>query len=74
MAFFLSFLFSLALTVVAYLIMPKPKQEQPEITNMDNPTSEAGIPLAVPFGTLTIKSLNCLWAGEKRYRKYKVKA
>ena len=74
MAWFVQLLIGLALNIIAYLIMPKPKQTTPEIENMDNPTSEAGKPLPVPFGTITIKGLNCLWSGEKRYVKRKVKA
>jgi len=73
MAFFLSFLLSVALSVVAYLIMPKPKITSPEITNIDDPTADAGKPYPVAFGTITIKSVNCLWFGEKRYSKFKVK-
>lgn len=72
--FWLGLLLSFGLMVLAYLIMPKPKQTTPEVENMDNPTSEAGKPLPVAFGTITIKSLNCLWSGEKRYVKRKVKA
>lgn len=71
--FFLGLLLSFGLMVLAYLIMPKPKQTSPEVENMDNPTSEAGKPLPVPFGTITVKGLNCLWSGEKRYVKRKVK-
>lgn len=74
MAFFLSLIIALALMVVAYLIMPKPKASKNEIKDMDDPTAEAGKPLPVLFGTKTIKGLNVLWFGEKRYKKRKVKA
>lgn len=74
MSIIIGMLISLALSIVAYMIMPKPKQEMPEIQNMDDPTSEAGLPKKVVFGTLTIKSLNCLGSWEKRYVKSKVKA
>lgn len=71
---FLGLIIALALMVVAYLIMPKPKQASPEVQDMDDPTAEAGRPIPVPFGTITIKGLNVLWFGEKRYQKRKIKA
>ncbi len=74
MAFFLNLLIALALMVVAYLIMPKPKQQSPETKDMDDPVAEAGKPLPVLFGTKTVKGLNVLWFGDKSYRKRKVKA
>lgn len=74
MAFFLNIIIALALMIVAYLIMPKPKTSSGETQDLENPTAEAGKPLPVLFGTKTIKGLNILWFGEKRYRKRKVKA
>lgn len=74
MAFFLNLLIALALMVVAYLIMPKPKAQQPEIQDMDDPVAEAGKPLPVLFGTKMIKGINVLWFGEKRTKTRKVKA
>ena len=63
----------LALFAIAYLIMPKPvipKQEQPEF---ESPTVDAGKPIPVLFGTMTIKDPNIIFSGEKNTRKYKVK-
>ncbi|MEN3144643.1 hypothetical protein ABDF71_21875 [Ochrobactrum sp. WV_118_8] len=74
MGFFLGLIIALALMVVSYLIMPKPKQASPEIQDMDDPTAEAGKPMPVAFGKMTIKGLNVLWYGEKRYQKRKIKA
>lgn len=74
MGFFLGLIIALALMVVAYLIMPKPKQASPEVQDMEDPTAEAGRPIPVLFGTMTIKGLNVLWFGEKRYQKRKIKA
>ncbi|WP_208759600.1 hypothetical protein [Sphingobium fuliginis] len=55
--------------------MPKPKASKPEqVKDLEDPTSEAGRPVPVPFGTITIKGLNFLWYGEKGKRTYKVKA
>lgn len=75
MAWFVPLLVAVALQVVAYLILPKPKQPKPPAAkDMENPTAEAGRPLPVVFGTITIKGLNVVWFGEKFKRKKKVKA
>ncbi|MEL4071746.1 hypothetical protein WKW50_16500 [Ochrobactrum sp. GPK 3] len=74
MGFFLGLIIALALMVVSYLIMPKPKEASTEVDDLEDPTAEAGKPLPVPFGTITLKGLNVLWFGEKRYVKKKVKA
>ena len=68
-------LIAVALNIAAYLLAPKPKREQPSATrNLDDPTAEAGREIPVVFGTLTVKSPNCLWFGEKSSNAYKVKA
>lgn len=70
-----SLLIGLALNIISYLLMPKPKAPKPEtVKDMENPTADAGRELPVIFGTITIKSPNCLWFGEKSKRTYKVKA
>ena len=74
MAFFLQLIVGLALMVLSYLIMPKPKGDDSAITEADDPTADAGRPIPVLFGTKTIKSPNCLWFGDKRHVKRKVKA
>lgn len=67
MAWFIPLLVSLALSVVSYLLTPKPKQPKPgAVKDLDDPTAEAGRPLPVVFGTVTVKGLNVLWFGEKR--------
>lgn len=66
---------SLILSYVAYLMAPKPKMPKPAAaTQMDSPTSEAGIPVPVLFGTMTMKAPNFLWYGDKNIREFKVKA
>lgn len=74
MAFFLNILLSLVLMVVSYLLMPKVKQETPETKDLDDPTAEAGRPIPVLFGTVTVKGLNVLWFGEKGRETSKVRA
>ena len=68
-------LISLAIQIVAYIIMPKPKAPKPEAAqDLQNPTAEAGRPIPVPFGTITVKGVNILWFGDKSIRTYKTKA
>lgn len=75
MAWFIALAIGIALTVIAYMIMPKPKAPKPpEAKDMESPTAEAGRPLPVVFGSLTVKGLNCLWFGEKSKREYEVNA
>lgn len=74
-AWFIPLLISVALSVVSYLLMPKPKAAKPTAAKeMDGPTSEAGREILVPFGTIMIKSPNCLWWGEKSMSQYDVDA
>lgn len=72
---FLALLISLAVQVVSYLLTPKPKGPKAEAAkDLENPTADAGRDLPVVFGTVTVKSPNCLWHGEKSKVTYKVKA
>jgi predicted phage tail protein len=55
------------------LLAPKAKAQKPsETTDMDNPTAEAGRPIPVVFGTITVKGLNVLWYGDKYTKTKKV--
>lgn len=65
---------SVTMMVIAYLIMPKPKQPKPEVRDLENPTADAGRPIPVIFGTKTVKGVNVMWYGEKTTRQYEVKA
>ena len=74
-AWFIPLLITLALQIVAYILMPKPKAPKPEAAkDLENPSAEAGRPIPVVFGTVTVKGVNILWFGEKSIRTYKVKA
>lgn len=74
MPFFIQLLIGLVLNIVAYLIMPKPKQPRPEAAkDGENPVAEAGKPLPVVSGSLTVKELNIMWYGEKSTRARTVK-
>lgn len=66
MAWFITLLIGLAINIVAYLIMPKPKQPQPaETKDLQDPTAEAGRPLPVVFGSIRVQGLNVIWFGDK---------
>ncbi len=69
----IALLISVAIQIVAYIIMPKPKTPKPEAAKeLENPTAEAGIPIPVVFGSKIIKSPNVLWFGDKSIRTYKI--
>lgn len=60
---------------LSIIFMPKPKRPRPDATkDIDDPVAEAGKPIPVVFGTITVKGLNVLWFGEKRTKTKKVKA
>lgn len=66
---------AIIVTIVAYVLMPKPKGAKPEaVSQMDNPTTDAGRPIPVVFGTVWIKEVNILWFGDKGTNTYEVKA
>lgn len=63
------------LLVVSYLLTAKPKTDQPaETRDLENPTAEAGRPIPVVFGTITVKGANILWYGRKTKVDQKVRA
>lgn len=64
-----------ALNVASYLLTPKTKTSKPDaVQDMDNPTAEAGREIPVVFGTMCVKSPNCLWFGDKSTFTYTVTA
>ena len=71
--FFIQLLVGVTLMVISYLITPKPKREKPEpARDLELPTAEAGRPVPVVFGTMTVKGGNVLWRGDRRKREYTV--
>lgn len=74
MVWFIPLLIGLALNIISYLIMPKPKAAKPEAAkDLENPTAEAGREVQVIFGTVTLKDPNVLDFSEKSIRTYNVK-
>ena len=71
MAWWVALLIGLALNIIAYLIMPKPKQPKPPAAkDLEDPTAESGRPMPVVFGTITVKGSNIVWFGEKSLHEY----
>lgn len=57
--FIVSVLISVALSVISYMLMPKPKPPKPPAAkDLESPTAEAGRPVPVTFGSITIMSAN----------------
>ena len=63
MPWFVIVLISVALEVLAYVLMPKPKQTPQAVQDLQAPTAEAGRPMPVVFGSMRVKSMNVLWYG-----------
>ena len=73
--FIVQIIISIVLALLSYLFAPKPKSPKPEsAAEMENPTADAGRPIPVVFGTITIKGPNFLWYGDKKVVEYSVKA
>ena len=65
---------STALNVAAYILTPKPKAPKPAaVQEPQYPTADAGRPIPVIWGTVTIKAPNVLWYGEAQARQYEIK-
>jgi len=56
----------IALMVIGYLLMPRPKPPKPpEMKDADDPESKVK-PIPMAFGTVVVKGSNILWFGNKR--------
>lgn len=54
------------INIIAYAILPKPKGPKPdEFKELEYPTAEAGKPIPVVFGEVTVSEWNYLWYGDK---------
>lgn len=75
MAIFVAIGLAIVSTALSLLLAPKPKAPKPEAAkDLENPVAEAGKPIPVVFGTITVKGLDVLWSGDKSLRTYKTKA
>lgn len=58
---FWNIIIGLALMILGYLLMPKPKQPKPqEMSELEGPTVDQAGDIAVVFGDITVKSMNIL--------------
>lgn len=70
-AWFVVVLVAVAVAALSLVLMPRPKAPKPDsMKDLENPTAEAGRPVPVVFGTITVKGLNVLWFGDKGARTY----
>ena len=69
--FFVQLLIGLIINIIAYAILPRPKKDKPPaVSDLENPTAEAGRPIPVVFGTVTLKSANIIaWADKGKVKK-----
>ncbi len=66
---------AIALAVISYALAPKPKKQKPPASqDQEDPTSEAGRPIPVVFGTMNVTGVNVLYFADKGKREYLVKA
>lgn len=73
MEFLIMMAISIAISVIAYLLMPKPKTPKPgPAQSMDHPTADAGRPVPVIFGDITVKDLNALHSCDREQVSYEV--
>lgn len=74
MAFIVQIVIAIVIAMIAYALAPKPKAPKPDTSQqLEAPTAEAGRPLPVVFGEVTIQSPNCLWYGDLETVVVKVK-
>ena len=73
--FIVQFLIMLALQVLAYVLTPKPKGPKPAaLEQAENPTADAGKPVAKLWGSARISETNVIGFWDKSTRQYQVKA
>lgn len=55
------------------LLLPKKKTPKPDaVKDLENPTADAGRPIPVVFGTITVRGLNVLHYSDKASKKEKI--
>lgn len=75
MTFFAMMVVSIAISVLSYVLMPKPKMPTQEAArDLELPTAEAGRPIPVIFGEGTVKSPNVLFYTDVNSHEYEVNA
>ena len=74
MSFLVQLLVGVALQILGFLLAPKPKAPKPpSVSDLEEPTAEAGRPIPVVFGSVTISSPNNLGWWDKAISTRKIK-
>lgn len=72
--FLIQLVIAIAVAVIAYALMPKPKAAKPPAAqDFESPTADAGRPVPVVFGTVTVKGMNILYYGDVQTVEYDYK-
>ena len=59
-------LIGVAFLALSYILAPKPRgPRRPSVTDLQDPTAEAGRPVMVIFGSIEVRGLNILYSGQK---------
>lgn len=70
-SFFVQIAIGLAIAAVGFILTPQPKRTKPpEAQDLEAPTAEAGRPIPVVFGSITVRGANILWYGDKDVYQY----
>jgi len=64
--FFIQLFIAIAVSAVAYLIAPRPRQQYVEAPAIKEPTSEAGLSVPYVYGTITVRGPNVVDFFDKR--------
>ena len=71
MNIFIQLAIAVVLSIVGYMLTPKPEIPKVEAQEFDPPDARADKPIVIIFGTKKVKDVNCLFAGDKSTRKRK---
>ena len=72
MPFLINIIVGLAMQILGYLIMPKPKQELPSESELDEPTVQSK-PMPRVWGSITVESPQIIGKWDKQLIKRKAK-
>lgn len=60
------YILAAALIITVALTPKPPAPKPPELSDLQAPTAEEGMPVAVVFGDAWVKGSNCVWYGDLR--------